>query len=57
MDLALQLIAAGLGSNESIELYPLCFGPYEVAELLSHQRYVRVPLRILHLAGSLIFLT
>jgi hypothetical protein len=33
------------------QLYAFRFGPIEVAELQSHQRYLRVPLRLMHILG------
>jgi len=33
------------------QLYAFRFGPFEIAELQSHQRYLRVPLRTMHLLG------
>ena len=38
------------------ELYAFRFGPYEVAELQSHQRYLRVLLRFFHLVGGALFI-
>ncbi|MBT8004735.1 MAG: hypothetical protein HN578_17640 [Rhodospirillales bacterium] len=38
------------------QLYAIRFGPVEVAELQSHQRYLRVPLRIMHILGVIFLL-
>jgi hypothetical protein len=38
------------------QLYAFRFGPVEVAELQSHQRYLRVPLRLMHILGVIFLL-
>ena len=46
--LLLFIIVYGAGL---FQLYAFRFGPIEVAELQSHQRYLRVPLRVVHILG------
>jgi hypothetical protein len=50
--LALYCIFYGIGL---FQLYAFRFGPYEVAELQSLQRYMRVPLRLIQIFGLTLF--